>query len=175
MDRYIGDAACAVRQPSCFCSDSLCAGWRKVRGEIRNLTGRCAPGFGFLWRSGIALMSNICMINAFPASEALQKDPVEVMPVQTSIKRPERPDSWGGQELVRMNSHDSAEIGSAAFCELRIWSSEFRGTARVALPRGGGHWSEHSHRAHLFLSKVGTWRLAAVLVPSSRWFKPCLG
>lgn len=63
-------------------------------------------------------MLNACTINTFPASEALQKDPIEVRSVQSSIKRLERQDSCGGQELVGMNSHDSAEIGSTAFCEL---------------------------------------------------------
>lgn len=60
------------------------------------------------------------------------------MPVQMSIKRLECPDCWGGQELVGMNSHDSAEIGSAAFCEPRVLSREFRGTARVALSQRRG-------------------------------------
>lgn len=74
-------------------------------------------------------MLNTCTINPFPASEVLQKALIEVMPVQMSIMRLERPDSSGGQDLVGMNSCDSAETGSAAFCELWILSGELSGTA----------------------------------------------
>lgn len=50
---------------------TFCAGWSKVRGEIRNLTGRYVPGFGPLWRSGMGLTLDICVINIFSAYEVL--------------------------------------------------------------------------------------------------------
>lgn len=113
-------------------------------------------------------MFNTCMINTSPASEARQKDPAEPVPVQTSVRRLERPDSWGGQELVGMNSHDSAEIGSAVSCESCPVSSEALLGWICSVEEDTSH-STGTQQIFIFLSCSFflSFHLAAVLVPSS--------